>query len=97
MLSTLKTYATAIVATVIGVLLVAVRVLTSQNSKLRRRVETSQAHVRHAKNVLNKDKEVDEQADVHLAEVAHEIEEGKHPSELTDANADWLRNDKGGE
>ena len=97
MFSMIKTYATAIVGVVIAALLVAVRVLTSQNSRLRRKVETADARVKHAKAVLRKDKQVDEQVDIHLAEVAHEVEEGKHPSSLINPNTGWLYDDEDNE
>jgi len=94
MLSTVKTYAIATVGVFISALLIAVRVLTSQNSKLRTRVETSQARVRHAKNVLKKDSETDVQTDERLEALAKDIENGDSPSELTDANIYWLHDNK---
>ena len=97
-LGRLKTYAIIAGGALLSALLIAVKVLTAQNSRLRRKAETAEARVHHAKVVLQKDKEVDEQTDVHLAEVAKEVEEGKSPSELTDPNKHWtdfVRDDSG--
>jgi len=93
MLSTLKTYGLAIVAGVMSVLLIAVRVLTSQNSKLRRKAEAQEARIKHTKKVMQADKEIEEQTDVHLAEVTKEINGTGAPSELTNPNDGWVRDD----
>jgi hypothetical protein len=93
LLRTMKTYGTAIVGAVISVLLIVVRVLTKKNSRLRRQAETAEARVSHAQAVMKADKEIEEQADVHLAEVAKEIEDGKPPGELTNPNDGWLHDD----
>ena len=95
MFSKLKTYALVIAATVGSVLLIAVRVLFGQNQKLRTENKTVKAQKKHLKKVMEQDTAIDEQADVHLAEVAKEVEDGKPPSELLDPNRMW--NDKSSE
>ena len=94
MFTTIKTYATAIVAGVIGVLLVAVRVLTGRNRRLKKKNERMEAQRKHTKLILEQDIVIDEQTDIHLSEVAREVESGNHPSELTQPNDPWLPNDK---
>jgi len=88
-LSTLKTYGIAIAGGVIAVLLIAVRVLTGQNSKLRVKAETAQARANHARVVLKKDKEVELEHDVRTEQLEQEIEEKKASSELSDPNERW--------
>lgn len=87
-LSKVKSFGLAIAAGVLGVLLIAVRVLLSQNSRLRRKAETADARIKHAKAVMKEDKEVEEQVDTHLAEVAREIEENGHTDKLSNPN-EW--------
>ena len=94
MFSTLKTYAVAIAVTVGSALLIAVRVLSGQNRRLRAKNERMDAQRKHTKLIMEQDIATDEQADDHLAEVARQVEDGKHPSELLDPN-EWVRNDKG--
>jgi hypothetical protein len=85
-LTKLKLWAIGIGGLLIAGLLATVRVLSARNSRLSRKVENQEARLKHAKNVLIGDKEADEQADVHLSDVAHEIEEGKDPDELKNPN-----------
>lgn len=95
-LSSLKRYSLAIAGGVLGVLVFAVRVLMSENSRLRRKAETSEARIEHAKAVMREDAAIEEQADTHLAEVVREIEENGHTDELLDPN-DWIWEDDEGE
>lgn len=84
----LKTYAIVAGGAVLTVLLIVVKVLTSQNSKLRVKAENAEARIKHAKKVMQADKEIDEQVDSHLADVAKEINETGTSKELDDPN-DW--------
>ena len=96
--SKLKTYALIAGGSLLSVLLIAVKVLSGQNRRLKAKNERFDAQRKHTKEVMEQDKEVDEQTDVHLAEVAKEVEEGKSPSELTDPNKHWtdfVRDDSG--
>lgn len=65
---------------------IAVKVLSSRNSRLRRKVETAEARVEHSKAVIRADKQADEQADVRLVEAKREIEDEGTSSELSDPN-----------
>ena len=85
-LSQLKVYAYAVVGVLLAGLGVAVKILTKRNSNLSRKVKTGEARIQHAKAVILSDKVADEQEDVHLAEVAKEVEEGKVPDELKNPN-----------
>ena len=82
--STMRTWLTVAAASVAGVLWIAVRVLASKNSKLKVRAEVGEANAKRAKTVLKEDADIDEQADIHLAEVAHEVEETNSTTELSD-------------
>lgn len=85
-----KTYWTALVAAVLGVLVIAVNVLLKRNRKLRQQRDTANANLDHAKEVIKDDLEINEQVDERLAEAAREISAGSAPSELTDPNDNWL-------
>ena len=89
MFSQLKTWLAALAVGFGSVLLIALRVLIGQNQKLRTENKEVKAQKKHLKKVMEQDTVIDEQADVHLAEVAHEIEENKPPSELL--NPEWVR------
>ena len=89
-LTKLKTYWTAFVAAALGVLAIAVTVLSKSNAKLRRQRDTANAGLDHAREVIEEDIEVEEQVDKRLADAANEIANGSAPGELTDPNADWL-------
>lgn len=92
-LSKLKTYGLVIVGALLGVATIALRVLLSQNSKLRRDVETKSANLKHARKVLDADIAINEQEDTRLREAVDEIENGRSPSELTDPNRMWRDED----
>jgi len=91
--SKIKTYSLVAVGAVMSVLLVVLKVVLSQNSKLRRKAEAQEARIKHTKKVMLADKEIEEQADVHLAEVTKEINDTGAPSELTNPNDGWVRDD----
>jgi len=99
-LGTIKNYAIVVGAALLAALLFTVKILAGQNTKLRVENKIAKAKEKHVKKVMEKDREIDEQADVHLAEVAKEVEEGKHPSELTNPGEHWtdvVRDDKDSE
>ena len=87
-LSTLKTYALAIVGAALGAALIVLRVLLSRNSKLRQKVEKQDANLKHQRKVIEADIAVNEQEDIRLKEVRDEIDQNKPPKELKDPN-DW--------
>ena len=92
----LKLYWAAFVAAALGVLLLAVNVLAKNNAKLRRQRDTANAGLDHARDVIEDDLEIEEQADRRLADAANEIAQGSAPSELTNPNDNWLhKNNKG--
>ena len=82
----IKLWAIGIGGLLIAGLLATVNVLSARNSRLSRKVETSEARLKHMKAVIISDSAADEQADTHLAEVTKEIEEGKDPDELKNPN-----------
>lgn len=86
-LGRLKTYAIIAGGALLSALLIAVKILSSKNSKLRVKVETTEARIKHAKKVMEADAETDEQKDKRLSDLAKEIEDNKPPTELTDP--DW--------
>lgn len=85
-LTKIKAYIYSAIGLIVTGLIVAVKFLASRNRTLKRKAESAEARWDHAKNVMSADKEADEQEDIHLAEVAKEVEEGKHPDELKDSN-----------
>ena len=87
--SKLKTWLLVAAASVGSVLLIAVRVLAGRNKKLSMENKVVKKEKEHAVKVMAQDILIDEQTDVHLAEVAKEVEEGKHPTELLEPNDDW--------
>lgn len=67
-------------------LAVAVKILTGQNSRLRRQVETTDAKIKHAKAVIKADVEADREYDERAEKLAEEIKKKKTSSELKDPN-----------
>lgn len=92
-LSKLKTYGLVIVGALLGVATIALRVLLSQNSKLRRDVETKSANLKHARKVLDADINISEQEDIRLKEAKDEIRKGDAPGALTDPERLWRDED----
>jgi hypothetical protein len=74
-LSTLKAKLYVAAAGVLGVLLMAVRILLARNSKLKSRVENAEAKVNHAREVAKQDIQIDQQTDSHRAELINELED----------------------
>jgi len=96
MLSKLKTYALVAVGAVGSVLLIALRVLSGQNRRLKAKNKRFEAQRKHTRQVMEQDIATDVQTDERLEVLAKELESGDSPSELLDPNATWLRdsNDK---
>ena len=96
MLSKLKTYALVVVGAVGSVLLIALRVLSGQNRRLKAKNKRFEAQRKHTRQVMEQDIATDVQTDERLEVLAKELESGDSPSELLDPNATWLRdsNDK---
>ena len=89
MFSTLKTYGLALAGALLGVLAILTRVLLSQNSRLRTKVEQKDANLKQAKKVLEADIEISEQEDTRLRDAKNEIKDGRAPGALTDPNRLW--------
>ncbi len=87
--STTKAYLYSAIGLLIAGLWVAVKVLAGQNTKLRVENKTQKARNEHMNKVMEADKEIDEQADVHLADAVNEIKETGASDELSDPNEDW--------
>ena len=86
MISTLKTYLYIGLGLLVSGLLIAVKVLTGSNSRLRREVETADAKIHHAKVVEQKKKETEVELRSRTADLAKELEEKKTSSELEGPN-----------
>jgi predicted Holliday junction resolvase-like endonuclease len=86
--SKIKVYLYTGLGLLVSALLVAVKILTGQNSRLRREVETADARIRHTNAVMKNDIEVDRELDRRSKELTEEIEEKKKSSELENPN-DW--------
>lgn len=88
-----KTYWTALVGAVLGVLVIAVNVLLKRNRTLRQQRDAADAGLEHARDVIEDDLEINEQVDERLAEAAREISSGSAPSELLNPNDNWMHKD----
>jgi hypothetical protein len=91
--STVRTWLTVAVASVVGALWIAVRVLASKNSKLKVRAEVGEANAKFAKTVLKEDKAADEQADVRLVDAKKELEGTGGSGTFRDPNKLFKRSD----
>ena len=89
----MKTYALIAGGALLSALFIAVKFLAGQNASLRVENKIAKAKEKHTIKVMERDSEIDEQTDTHLAEVAKEIEDGKHPESLLNPNDGWVRND----
>jgi hypothetical protein len=67
-------------------LVIAVRVLTGQNSRLRRNVETAEARIHHAKIVAQGDKKIEQKSKSRRAEARNEIKGNDDTSVFRDPN-----------
>ena len=93
MFSKLKTYALAVAAGAFSVMLIALRVLSGQNRRLKAKNKRFEAQRKHTRRVMEQDIATDVQTDERLEILAKELEDGDSPSELSDPNV-WLRDGK---
>ena len=89
LLTKLKTYAIAIAGAVIGVLLIALRVLQSQNSKLRSKARKAKATEKFAHSVMEQDSKAEVEEDIRLENAVKELNKDKESSELSKPNKTW--------
>ena len=87
--SKLKTYAIVAAGGVLSVLLIAVKILTAKNSKLRVRVESAEANNRHVREVLTQDISIGEQTESHRAELINELEDTNDSTAFRDPAKLW--------
>ena len=73
---------------VVSGLLIAVKVLTGQNSRLRQKAETAEARIHHAKVVAKKRQESKAELLSRTQRLAKDLDEKKTSSELEEPN-DW--------
>lgn len=77
-----KTYATAIVVGVIGVLMAALKIKTAQYKNQKKRATNAEGAIKEAVKIVKHDVEVDIQVDKHLADVVHgDDDELTHPND----------------
>ena len=84
--TTLKAKLYAGAGMLLGVLLVAVRVLTKQNSRLRSRAEYASAKANRARVVAQEDIHVEKQTRSHRADLINELEETDDSTGFRDPN-----------
>ena len=89
LLGSIKAYWYIGLGLLVSGLLIAVRILTGQNSRLRQKVEMADAKIHHAKVVGQSIKENEEIFRGRTREIAKEIEDKKATSELSDPNKEW--------
>jgi hypothetical protein len=89
LLGSIKAYGYIGLGLLVSGLLIAVRILTGQNSRLRQKVEMADAKIHHAKVVGQKKKENEAVFRGRTREIAREIEDKKSSDELSDPNKDW--------
>ena len=86
--STVRKYLFSAIGLLVTGLLIAVKFLAGQNAKLRVENKIKDAKNKHMTKVMKADAELDEQADVHLADAVKEIDESGASDELSDPN-EW--------
>ena len=79
--STIKAKLSLWLGSAVIVLIAITKFLAGRNRKLKAENKVVKARNKHAKKVMKADIEIDEQADDHLADIAHDVEEAK--KELT--------------
>lgn len=90
MITRIKDYLIGILLLLVSVLGIGLKVSGSRRRRAVKRAESSEATTKHHKDVLEKKTELDKNYRSHKAEIAKEIEENKHTTELSDPNRDWL-------
>jgi len=88
MLNMIKRYWLIGLSALVGVLMIAVKILTGQNSRLRTKVERAEATIHHAKVVEEKKIETTKELKSRKADLVKELKEKKTSSELEKPN-DW--------
>ena len=86
--SGIKAYSSIAIGAVVVGLWITVKFLAGRNAKLKIENKIATARADHAKEVMEKDKDIDEQADTHLADAVNEINETGASDELSKPN-DW--------
>ena len=84
----IKAYLFAAGGAIIAVLLLAIKVLSGRNSKLRKKAEEAEARVHRAKVIQDRDNELEAQTRSHRVDVKKEVDEKGASDELSDPN-DW--------
>lgn len=85
----IKKYALIGLGALVGVLLIAVKYLTSLNSKLRATAERAEAKVHHAKVVVQETQKNESEFRSRRAQAQTEVSTKGSTSELSDPNDDW--------
>ena len=88
-LSKLKTYGIVLAGGALSVLLIIVKILTKQNSKLRVRVQGAEASNKHAREVLNQDITISDQTDSHRSDLINELEDTNDSTAFRDPDKLW--------
>ena len=88
LLTKFKTWWIAIAAGAFSVLLIVLRVLLGQNSKLRSKAEKATAKAKFAHTVMEQDTKAEVEEDSRLVDLKKELNEHKKSSELENPN-DW--------
>jgi hypothetical protein len=91
--SKLKLYLATAGAVLLAGLVVAVRLLTKQNSRLRARAENAEARVIHARVVAQKDTEIELQTRSHRADIINELEETNDSTSFRNPDKLWSDSD----
>ena len=87
--SKLKTYALAIAVGAGSVLLVALRVLSGQNRRLKAKNKRFEAQKKHTKEVMEQDIRTDVQTDERLEVLAKELEDNSDSGVFRNPNKLW--------
>ncbi len=88
-LSKIKVYALASLGLLVTGLLIAVKILSGRNSRLRREVETAEAKVHHAKVVAQERVKSEVERHDNVTQAKLEIDEFGHTKELSEKDDDW--------
>lgn len=83
-----KLYLYSAIGLLVAGLAARAKYLAGKNKKLETENKIQGAHIKHTEKVMTADREIDEQTDVHLAEVTNEINETGVSDELSNPN-EW--------
>jgi len=95
-LTTVSRYWSIGIGFLVVILGIAVKFLAGSNFRLRQANKTQKARNEHMEKVMVADDEIDEQADIRLADEVKKIEDSGVSDRLADPDR-WVRNDKGSE